>query len=398
MLRSGTGFCWLRGNELAEVRSVCIVTSVHPDFDARVWRHATGLAALGVEVHLICPWKVGEEEIRAGVCLHPFAPVERRIERLYSIPLRVLPKVFRLLKRVQIIHFHDIDLLPYMAFLGLVKPVVYDVHENYPEEMLVRPYKRLPSAVRPFLYHVVRLGQWILASMLRNVVLVVPSQREDFWGERLKITYLWNYADKRLAGGRLRNYRTRGNVVAFPGSQYRENGSFILLEVAAEVKKKVPDVLFRMTDRFHGVKSLREEFLARRDALGLHDSVMLVPNVPASQIMEELNLARVGVIPALPVPKTYRGMPNKLFEYMAAGIPVVSFDYPYPREVIVSAGCGSLVAPENIRDFAEKIVFFLENVDEAIEHGQRGSDSFEGKYNWESQMPKLIDYYRSITA
>ena len=381
---------------MADIRSICIVTSVHPEFDARIWRHATGLAALGIEVHLVCPWNVATSEVREGVHLHPFDRVQRRILRPLLIPMRVLPKVLKLLGKVQLVHFHDIDLLPYMALLGLARPVVYDVHENYPEEVLVRPYRFVPNAIRPVLYHLVRWGQWLFANMLKNVVLVVPSQRQDFWGGRLRIHCLWNYASERLADGRIDDYLARGKVVSFPGSQYKENGSLILLDIAAEVRKQVAGVVFRITDRFHGDKAFREEFLAKRDMMALQETVLLVPNLPANQIMEELNLARVGVVVALPVPKIFRAMPNKLFEFMAAGIPIVSFDYPYPRDIIDCGRCGYLVEPLDVREFSEKLVYLLTNAEQARVLGGNGAATFTEKYNWEAQMPKLLDYYRSI--
>lgn len=383
---------------MTAVNSVCIVTSVHPDFDARVWRHATGLAALGIKVHLVCPWDVKQGEVIEDVHLHPFRRVTHRLARPLLIPLRMMPTVLSLLSAVRLVHFHDIDILPYMALLALFKPVVYHVHENYPEEMLVRSYRLLPNAIRPFLFHLVRTGQWIFSNVIRNVVLVVPSQRDDFRGSRLRIICMWNYASRDLGKGRREDYRQRKNVISFPGSQYHENGSLILLHIASEVKKRVPDVIFRVTDRFHGAESFRQTFLYERNRLQLQDTVGLVPNVPAPRIMDELNLARVGVNVALPVPKSIRAMPNKLFEYMAAGIPVVSFDYPYPRSVIEDARCGALVKPGHIIEFADRIVELLGNADVASQLGDNGARSFSEKYNWDAQLVEMLEYYHRVVG
>ena len=347
-------------------------------------------------MHLVCPWDLAEGQVREGVQFHPFTRVNRRAKRPLLIPLRVLPQVFRLLRKVQLVHFHDFDLLPYMAFLSFIKPVVYDVHENYPEEVLVRPYIGIPRALRPTLYHLVRLFQWALANILKNVVLVVPSQAADFWGRRLRLSYVWNYASAKLAEERSDDYAARGNVVTFPGSQYLENGSLALLDIATQVRRQIPDVTFRVTDRFHGTKSFREEFLVRRSALGLEGVVVLVPNVPANEIMKELNQARVGLVPSLPVAKILRAMPNKVFEYMAAGIPIVSFDYLHIRDVVKTSECGILVAPNDIHEFSESIVFLLNNIEQAEMLGQRGGAAFRRKYNWELQMPGLLEFYSSI--
>jgi hypothetical protein len=122
-----------------------IVTSLHPDFDARVWRHARTAVKLGYQVELICPWSIESGEIFEGVEFNTFIPTTNRLSRLWQIPSRVVTRVLRSCDKATIIHFHDIDLLPWMAVVSMFKNVVYDVHENYPDEMLVRAW--LPESV-----------------------------------------------------------------------------------------------------------------------------------------------------------------------------------------------------------------------------------------------------------
>jgi hypothetical protein len=103
---------------------IAIVTSIHGDFNARIWKHATAVAEAGYEVHLVCPWRVSPNELREGVILHPFERTGGRLQRVWQIPRRVLPHVLRLAPRVDLIHFHDLDLLPLLAPLALYRPLV----------------------------------------------------------------------------------------------------------------------------------------------------------------------------------------------------------------------------------------------------------------------------------
>lgn len=373
--------------------SICIVTSVHPDFDARIWRHATGLAALGARVTLICPWEVVKDEVREGVCLVPFRRVRSRLARPFLVPYRVLSTLLGISRQVDLIHFHDIDILPYMAAISLRKLVVYDVHENYPDEVLVRGYRFLPQWIRPFLALVVRIGQWVFSSVIGNVVLVVPEQESDFWGKRIQKVFIWNFASRSLAEGRTFDYVRRGPIVIFPGSQYLENGSLLLLEIAARVKIAIPEVQFHVSDKFHGVRDFRELFLDKRRKLGLEETVILLPPVPASQMMSILNLGRVGIIPALPVPKIQKAMPVKLFEYMASGLPIVSFDLPHPTRVIQDSKCGTVVRCGDTAKFADAIIELLSDTELASAVGERGAAAFRERYNWEAQMPLLMSFY-----
>jgi len=84
----------------------------------------------------------------------PFPRIQCRYLRPLLIPLRFLRRLVPVLNDVDIVHFHDIDLLPLMSMLCVVRPVVYDVHENYAEEMLVREW--IPRPLRRLCYLLVR--------------------------------------------------------------------------------------------------------------------------------------------------------------------------------------------------------------------------------------------------
>lgn len=151
-----------------------VVTSIHPDFDSRIWKHAKAVAAQGHTVHLVCPWDVDPDEVREGVIFHPFKRVRHRWQRLFLVPLRLYAVLRQLYGRLDVIHFHDIDLLPWMAVTARRMKVVYDVHENYPDEMLVRHW--VPKALKQPLYHSVRILQRWLSNRIGNLVFVVDRK------------------------------------------------------------------------------------------------------------------------------------------------------------------------------------------------------------------------------
>src|SRR6266567_2198893 len=171
-------------------RSIAIVTSIHPDFDSRIWKHARGLARVGYDVHFVCPWKVQSGTVQDGVHFYTFNRVKKRSTRPVLIPARILRKLLPLLSRVELVHFHDIDILPWMAVLSLFKKVVYDVHENYPEEMMVRDW--IPRPLRSFLRWSIYWGQFFCSMTIRNVVLVAPSYDAGFTNPHFRKIYFRN--------------------------------------------------------------------------------------------------------------------------------------------------------------------------------------------------------------
>lgn len=369
---------------------VLIVTSIHPDFDKRVWRHARALAAAGHEVHLICPWDVAPGSKLDGVEFHPFKRVHGRAKRPFLIPWRIYPLMARLSRRVDIIHFHDIDLLPLMMIARCFRPVVYDVHENYPDEMLVRYW--VPWMLRRPLYWLVKAGQYLASFVIKNIVLVVPDQEKDFPNHYVRKLILRNYASLTLVND-AQTQVDRPYDVAFIGSQYRENGTFLVLEIAKCLKDAGFKSKFLCSDIFAD-QSLRYEFLQTVRRLDLADYIILAPSISPGKILEILHQARIGLLPNLRVPKQEKALPTKLFEYMAAGLPIVASDLPLLKYYVSESRCGLLAQPESPNTFADAIKQLLNDELLAAQLGSNGRNAFVKRFSWESQIPDLVEFYK----
>jgi glycosyltransferase involved in cell wall biosynthesis len=382
-------------NSTSRPISVAIVTSIHPDFDARIWKQARLLADAGHRVRLVCPWDVAPGAVQDGVELHPFPKAPRRLMRPVWGLYKLMPTLGRLLHDTDIVHFHDLDLLPWMTPLALWKTVVFDVHENYPDEMLEKAW--VPAPLRRPLSLAVKWGQWIGSRVIRNIVLVAPSQERYFTSPALRKIYLSNFASRDLAAEAIDNYPERKPVVVFIGSQHENNGSLLLLEIAARVVTTNPAIGFVAVDRFFD-PAFRTRFLERRRELGLDEVVRLVPNVSPQQLMSILNEATVGISPNLRVPQQINGVHTKVFEYMAAGLPMVLSDLPHQLEVVNHSGAGYAVPPERPDEFARAILELVSDPTAAAAMGVRGQAAFRADYCYESQRDKLLDYYQRILA
>lgn len=372
---------------------IAIVTSIHSDFNVRIWKHATAVAAAGHEVHLVCPWAVSEGEVRDGVTLHPFKRPGKRWQRLWQIPSRVLPRVLRLAPRVDLIHFHDLDLLPLLGPLALYRPMVYDVHENYPEEMLVKWW--LPTPLRAPASFLTKWGQFLLALLVRNVVLVVPAQEKAFASSYIRRVQIRNYASRDLVEQVTDDYDRRPDTVIFTGGHQESNGSLLLLEIAARVRQKHPHVRFLIADRFLSAEHKRH-YLELVDGHDLRETVQLLPPVPYTQMMQLLNQATIGIGPRLRWSRNEIALPTKMLEYMAAGLPVVMSDLPLTREVVNESRAGLLAQPGDADSFAQAISTLVEDRAYAKSLGDNGRKAVWETYSWEGQIPALLSFYEEI--
>jgi glycosyltransferase involved in cell wall biosynthesis len=371
---------------------VGIVTSIHPDFDARLWKYAKLLRSLGHEVHMVCPWQVNAGETE-GIIFHPFPRVCSRRLRAFQIPSRLGRTLLPLLSSLDVLHFHDIDILPWMALLALFKPVIYDVHENYPEEMLVREW--IPRHLRHLLAFSVRWVQIACAAVIRNVVLVAESQHKDLVGPTLRKMMVMNYATVELLHNVTEDYMARPDAVIFLGSQHENNGSILLIDIADRLHKRLPGVKIYAIDRFDD-SFYRQKLIHEVTRRGLQDCYLLLPNVKPQAIMDHLNRCTIAVLCNLRVPQQINGVHTKLFEYMAAGLPIVASDLPHQADTISQAKNGLLAQPEDPDSFVEAICELAAHRDRARQLGLNGQRYFVDHYSWESQSEKIQQFYCSV--
>jgi len=83
----------------------------------------------------------------------------------------------------------------------------------------------------------------------------------------------------------------------------------------------------------------------------------------------------------------------QMFEYMAAGLPVIASDFPLWRNIVEEAQCGLLVNPEDPQAIADALQWIIDHPEEAAAMGLRGQQAVKEKYNWNNEAAKLVEFY-----
>ena len=307
-----------------------------------------------------------------------------------------LARVLRHL-RPDVLHAHDSNaLLPVaLAARALRVPYVYDAHDLW----LGRPRRersRLYFALNQLYYGVVER----LLVPRAAATVTVSSPIVDHLARRYGlngVALVPNYPEPVAS-------RHRADIRSLRGAERIAPDSRLVLYVgglmAGRGLKELVDAMTNVDDAalvLLGDGVLARPLADRAARSGAAERVHVIPPVPPGDLVDVAASADIGVSPIVPSCLNYRySLPNKLFQYMAAGLPVVASDFPQVREVIEGAGCGVVVDTLRPAEIARGINALLADSAEARAMGERGRRAVEERFNWATSARALLEVYRSV--
>jgi glycosyltransferase involved in cell wall biosynthesis len=360
------------------------LTSVHNRFDTRIFsKMSVSIVAHGCEVSLVVCDGKGNESIQ-GVNIYDVGFVRGRFNRMRVAPHKVFTKALTL--DVDIYHLHDPELIPIgVKLINLGKLVIFDSHEDVPKQILGKPY--LNHFFRLIISYLFSRYEYWAFPKFSGLIAATPYIRDKLLKINPNSIDINNYPMLDELFNNL-SWKNKSLSISYVGGIDRLRGILEVCDAMALLKFKV---------RLNLVGLFSNEHLKKTVALSFGwNMVNEFGFLSRNEVKKVLEQSIAGLVTFLPLPNHISAQPNKMFEYMSAGIPVIASDFPLWREIIVGCNCGLVVNPLDPHSIAQAIDFLVANPDKAELMGKNGREAIVSKFNWPIEQKKLLNFYSNI--
>lgn len=366
------------------VTRIAHLSTAHGRCELRVHlKECNSLAANGYEVHYVVSDGLGDECV-GNVHVHDIGVAGGRFQRMILRPWRMLYAARKL--DASLYHFHDPEILLIALFLlAGDKKVIYDSHEDVPRSLLSRQW--LPNWLRPILSAAFEKFENFVASRLSAVVGATPHIASRFAKLNPNTVAINNYPlAKEIEGEVPRRCMSRN--VCYLGGITRIRGIEETIRALEYVDARL--ILAGPFDSSDTEKKVRQ-----LPGWNKVDYRGCVSRAAVREIMAE---SQAGLIFFHPEPNHVDAQPNKFFEYMSAGLPVLASNFPLWRDLLINSKAGLVADPMNPRDISRVIGELLDNQSLAAEMGRNGREGVLNKYLWDHEEKKLLKLYDELLA
>jgi len=396
---------------------ICMISTRHSLDDARiVHKEAMSLAAAGNEVVILFSCNHHFEYLGNdgrviatgtrpnGETMHKGLrvlgrPKRQRLWGKWRTYLELSHLAFTI--RADVYHAHEPDLALAIAIRAkrlLARHnhkalVVHDMHEYNPGEPVDKSpvWLKIPTLLIHMLWDKFTMN-WVDYIFTANSIVTGYAL---VLSHRMNVDVLYNGPIMKLfeqSPPRIWNDKDR-LILCHEGSLPFDRGLKEMIEAIDELRDRVR--LLIIGDLFGEEKKWLEREISRRS---LKDTITVTGWLPYEKVGESLNDCHVGLILFREcMENRMAGPPNKLFNYMNAGLPVLSIDFPEMRRIIFEENCGILIQNQSVGAIIDGIEVLLSNSENLKQMGENGQCAIRERYSWECMEKKLLFGYEKLS-
>lgn len=358
------------------------VSSVHPWTDNRVhYREAVTLKEAGHNVYLIAvETEVAGPESGVEVITLPNVPRSRRV---IVSTVRAVSRALRL--KPDAVHLHDPELvwaIPLFRLMG--KKVVYDAHEDLPNQVIDKPY--IGRFTRPFILFMAH-AVVKFASLSNRIVVATSTIGHRFPPH--KTVLVRNYPALRPKQSSLIPVNERHDDLVYVGGISNNRGADVMIDAMTDIN---------MPEKWSLILAgnMSKTLMGQVESHKGWDFVDYLGQVSPDRARELMSEAKVGLCVLKSTPAHIDSLPTKLFEYLAEGTPVIVSNIPLWRSIIEKYDCGVWVDENSPSAVATAVKRYADNPELLSRHSRNARYAAETDLNWSEEARVLLDMYAAL--
>ncbi len=381
-----------------------VLDSEYPP-DIRVENEIEQLLKLGHQITLACFTMSDQMVVEEKENMLIFRTKMSKLFRKTSVGVLKFPFYFNhwrgflesIFKRLNfdVIHIHDLPL----AQIGLEickkqeVPFILDLHENWPA--LLKDARHTNTWLGKILSSNMQWEKYEeeMVCSADKIITVVEEMKQrivSIGANASNVFVLPNYFNySSLLENEISAYK--GETLFYAGGLTQSRG----LQIAINGLALMPKAYNNLQMFIAGYGNYESELRKLVDNLMLNDQIKFLGKLSQEEIYENIRKMDIMLLPHLKSVQTDNSSPNKLFQYMYFGKPVLASNCDSIQRIIKKEISGIIYQDDNPKDFADKLIQLIES-NHSNQLGKNGRRAVLEKYNWKNNAVMLKTIYGSI--
>jgi len=357
------------------VKSIIHVSTAHNFNDIRIFKKELKSLSKKYNCYFVVPHheKVSIDNIH-------IIPIKRYKSRLLRFTLTNLEAFYQSIKiNGKIVHFHDPDFFLFGIVLKLFgKKVIFDIHENYVGSV---DYKNYLGGFGKKIVRNLFIAMNKLVSLTMDYLIIAhDTLHSDYRKDKIEVINNYPLLDELR---RSDNFKKKDNI-SYHGMITKNRGFLELIDVAKKTNTKLD-----LCGNFES-QDLQNEYEKNKSFVNYYGFV------GREKIDQIIDNSFCGIVNFHRNSNHTKCYPNKLFEFLGKGIPVVASNFTIWMDLLEEHNCCIFVDPTDTNDIVKQVEKLKLDKELCYSMGNNGYDAIEKYFNWGIEERKLIKIYESL--